>query len=281
MNKAEIFKWIFKFNFTRKYYFGLYKKLFKPNNLFQGQTKICRYDGNLKMLVDIDEWIQQHVYFFGVYDPVNINFIKTKLKPGDYFFDIGANVGCFSLTASFCVGDSGKVYAFEPVGKVYTRLNENIELNRLKNISAIPKAIYEKNTILRFYLASQENLGMSSIHKHDTMSGEVVEIKAISLDSFMDSNNIKKADFIKIDIEGSELHALRGMVNTIRKHQPVFMVEISEAVLKEESDRNQIFTFFDEFKYNKFVISDGGALIIPDIEKSGQYTNYIFKPSTE
>lgn len=192
---------------------------------------------------------------------------------------IGANVGCFSLIASLCVGDSGKVYAFEPVPKVYSRLNENIKLNRLKNIAVIPKAIYEENTLLRFHLASQENLGMSSIREHDNMSGAAIEVQAISLDSFIDSNNIEKVDFIKIDIEGAELHALKGMVQTIRKHQPVLLVEISEGVLKEESDRNQIFKFFEEFSYNAFVISDAGALIIPDKEKSSDYTNYIFKPS--
>tara|TARA_B110000503_G_C6816355_1_gene277085 strand:- start:248 stop:508 length:261 start_codon:yes stop_codon:yes gene_type:complete len=86
MSIAKIFKWIFQINFTRKYYFGLYEKLFKPKNLFKGQTVICSYSGNLKMKVDLDDWIQQNVYFFGVYDPVNINFIKTQLKPGDYFF---------------------------------------------------------------------------------------------------------------------------------------------------------------------------------------------------
>ncbi len=281
MNTANIFKWIFQFNFTRKYYFGLYKKLFRPNNFFHGQTAICNYDGSLRMKVDIDEWIQQHVYFFGLYDPVHINFIKTQLKPGDYFFDVGANVGCFSLAASLCVGDSGKVYAFEPIKKVYIRLNENIELNRIKNISTIPMAVYEKNTMLRIFLANQENLGMSSIYEHDAMSGEVFEIEAISLDGFMSSNDIKKADFVKIDIEGAELQALRGMVNTIRRHQPVFMVEISENVLKKESDRNQIFTFFDGFNYSAFIVSDEGALKTPDKEKSGSYTNYIFKPSPE
>ncbi len=279
MKKAVLFKWVFQFNFTHKHYFGLYEKLFKPKNLFKGQSAICRYDQTLKMKVDLDEWIQQQVYFFGVYDRENINFIKSQIKPGDYFFDIGANVGCFSLTASTCVGDTGKVYAFEPVPKVFNRLNENIGLNGIKNISSIPKALFDKDTILKFYLASQENMGMSSIQEHDNMSGEVVELGAISLDSFIESNNITRVDFIKMDIEGAELKALQGMINTIRKHRPTFMVEISEDVLKEEVDRNQVLQFFDELKYHEFVIAEDGKLELPNKEMTGKYTNYIFKPS--
>lgn len=279
MKLAKIFKWIFQISFIRKHYFGIYSKILKPYNVFKGQTEICRYDGDLKMKVDLDDWIQQQVYFFGVYDTLSINFLKTQLKPGDYFFDVGANVGCFSLIASKCVGNNGKVFAFEPVKRVYTRLYENIELNRLNNISVITKALNETDSTLRLYLASQENLGMSSIQEHDAMSGEVVEIPAISLDNFIASNNITKVDFIKIDIEGAELSALKGMVNTIRVHQPVFLVEISEGVLKEKSERNQIFTFFELFNYMPFVISAGGVLTLVEKDESGDNTNYIFKPS--
>ncbi len=275
---AKIFKWIFQIKFTRRYYFGLYKRLFNPKKLFKGQVAVCRYDGNLKMKVDLDEWIQQNIYFFGVYDPLNINFIKKHLKPGDYFFDIGANVGCFSLVASLCVQENGKVYAFEPVKEVYNRLNENIELNRLNNILTINKAVYEKNTLLKLYLASQENLGMTSIKEHDAMSGNTLEVEAVSLDSFVISNEINRVDFIKIDIEGSELNALKGMVNIIRKHQPVFLVEVSEAVLNDETDRNEVFNFFDAFDYDKFVISDEGTLKTPVKDELNEYTNYIFQP---
>lgn len=277
MNSARFFKWIFKFKFSRKYYFGLYKKFFKPYRLFRGKSAICRYDENLKMKVDIDEWIQQHVYFFGVYDPVNINYVKSQLKTGDYFFDIGANVGCFSLTASRSVGEEGKVYSFEPVKKVYDRLNENIKLNELRNVTTVPKAVYQENTTLRFYIASQENLGMSSIREHDTMSGEVEEMEAISLDNYIRENNIGRADFIKMDIEGAEFFALKGMTETLRNLRPLLMIEISKNVLKDEAERLEIFRFFRNYDYEKYIISEEGKLISPPQDKLEKYTNFVFK----
>lgn len=84
-----------------------------------------------------------------------------------------------------------------------------------------------------------------------------------------------------MDIEGSELAALRGMVHTISNYQPVFLVEVSESVLKEESDRQQVFKFFETFNYDKFIISEGGDLIKHHEVNSISNTNYIFKPSLE
>jgi len=226
------FKFLFKIKFIRYYYFAIYKRLFKPTNLFKGVSIVCKYNRTLKIKADLDDWIQQNIFFTGIYDSISVGFIKRTLEAEDIFIDIGANIGCFTLIGSVIVGRKGRVIAFEPVDIVSEKLEKNISLNKLENITIERKAVYEKNTTLQLHIANQENLGMSSLLRHDSESGRIMTVEAITLDSYLKSKNIETIKLIKLDIEGAELSALRGMVNTIARFKPVFMVEISPNVLK-------------------------------------------------
>jgi hypothetical protein len=77
---ATFFSWLFGFSFFRKRYYGIYKRVFLPLGLFKGQSTIASYDQTLKLRLDLDEWIQQHIYFLGIYDEKGINFLKKTLK---------------------------------------------------------------------------------------------------------------------------------------------------------------------------------------------------------
>ena len=270
-----IFKFVFRFKFLQKYYFGFYKRLFKPFQLFKGKSAVCKYDKNLKMKVDIDEWIQQHVYFFGMYDISGINFIKSILKKDDIFIDIGANVGCFSLIASELVGENGSVHAFEPVKYVADRLEYNLSLNNIENVSIVRKAVFDKVTTLDLFVSSQENLGMSSILRHDTESGESEKVSAIDLDSYISDEKINKVKLIKIDIEGAEIFALEGMKESLKKFKPHLLIEVSNQVLKHETDRNKIFDLMKDLEYKRYGIDEEGSLV--DINANeDSFTNFVF-----
>ena len=259
MIAAKFFKWVFNSNLTRRYYYGIYKLILKPLNLFKGKTVICNYDNVLKMKVDLDDWIQQNVYFFGNYDTKNITFIKTQLKVGDIFFDIGANVGCFSLSASVCVGATGKVYAFEPVKKVYARLCENITLNNIENILAYPKAVNFEDTKLKLYVGNQSNLGTTSIQEHDSMSGEVVEVDSISLDGFVSSKNISKVDFVKIDIEGAEKELFSSNYETWLPKVRCIVIELHDN-LKPGTSKS-VFRTLDRYHFS-FSLQNGSMVFL-------------------
>ena len=275
---AYIFRFFFRIRYFRKFYFGFYKRLFKSKNLFKGLSLISSYDENLKMKLDLDEWIQQNVFFFGVYDPVNIQFLKKNLNPGDTFIDVGANVGCFSLVAARELGPNGRVIAFEPITIVADRLEENILLNGFKNIKLERKAIYSKETTLSFFIASQENLGMSSIKHHDTESGNIQEAEAIRLDKYLENNDTGNISMIKIDIEGAEIPAIRGMQKTIQKHQPILMVEVSSSVTKDLDERKEVFKLFDHLSYDFFVLDKQSKPVSVSFGEIDHYTNFIFYP---
>ncbi len=278
---AYLFKLLFRIKVLRKYHFGLYQKLFKPYRLFEGLIVRTRYDKSFRLIVNVEEWIQQHIFFFGVYDVPGINYIKRTLKPGDVFIDIGANIGTYSISASGCLDKEmgGTIYAFEPVSSIYKRLIDNIELNQVDNILPNKLGIIDDNKTINLYLSSNENLGMSSIFHHDTESGEVEKVEAIRLDDFISENNIKKVDLVKIDIEGAEIFALKGMVETLKKFTPILLVEISQNVLEGNNVSGEdIFNFMRNIGYSPYCIKETGELFPFDIETGEFRTNYVFVP---
>ena len=240
---------------------------------------VARYDKHFRIEINVDDWIQQQIFFFGIYDAPGINFIKKTLKPDDVFIDIGANIGIYSLSASGILQKErgGMVVAFEPVTPVFERLTENIKMNQADNIVPYRMAIFEKNTTLELFVSNRENLGMSSMFHHDMESGVTEKVKAVRLDDFMEQNRVQKVSLIKIDIEGAELHALRGMTKTIQQFRPVLMIEISENVLEgKDSSGREIAGFMNKLGYAPYTIGPSGD-ILPCRELTGRReTNYVF-----
>lgn len=273
---AWVFKILFKIKFLQQYYFAFYKKLFKPTNLFKGLSLKCNYVNGLKIIADLDDWIQQNIFFNGIYDSHGIAYLNKCLVKGDTFIDIGANIGSYTLVASKLVGNNGKIIAFEPVDTVSNRLEQNISLNKLENITVVKKAVYTDHALLSLHVASQENLGMSSILRHDSESGKIIDVEAVALDEYLKTQNILEIKLIKLDIEGAELFALQGMTNTILKNKPILMVEISSDVTKSSDDRKKVFTFLQQHDYERHVIKENGELIrINDLHLK-DYTNFVF-----
>lgn len=147
-------------------------------------------------------------------EAVRLHFIKN-LKKGDVVLDIGAHIGYFSLMAAKVVGQKGKVYAFEPDNRNFQLLKKNILENNYKNIFPIKKAVTNKNGRAKLYIDSQN----STDHRlTDTSEGrEFKFIQTLTLNGFFKPLN-KRVDFIKIDIQGGEYHALLGASNILKEN---------------------------------------------------------------
>ncbi len=275
---ARFFKVLFVIPFFRNRYYGFYKRIFKPRNLFQGQTVICGFDSGLKIKADLDEWIQQHIYFLGSWDERGLKFLKNLLKENDVFFDIGANIGAYSLVASKIVGPGGKVHAFEPVSAVFERLEYNIGLNGLNNITANQNAVYQTSEVLELFVSAKQNAGMSSIFHHDTESGKVEKVQAISIDEYVEKENIRKIDLVKIDIEGAEFFALQGMKKSLKRFRPVILMEVSAEVLNNTNIQgSEILDTMKDLNYSIRRIFPCGNTGEIGGSKS-EYTNFAFFP---
>lgn len=136
---------------------------------------------------------------------------KYSLKPGDTVIDCGAYIGEFTLYAAKAVGPSGRVIAFEPGPMIYKRLIDNIELNGLKNVTAINKGLWSKDGLLK--CAGDGTAGYSFVSSGSAFG--VIEVPVASLDSELARLGVSSVDFIKVDVEGSELEFIKGAERTL------------------------------------------------------------------
>lgn len=149
----------------------------------------------------------------GTYETENV-FVNE----GDIVFDIGANMGIFTLF-SVLKRSAGKVYAFEPVKSTYNLLEKNLSLNGVQDqTSLINKGLGDLETDLEMSI-SRDNIGANSM-VFDRGTNEIETVSITTLDSFIESNSIKQIDFIKVDIEGAERLFLEGAQRTLAKFRP-------------------------------------------------------------
>lgn len=160
------------------------------------------------------------LYHRGVYEPCTTRIIEELLSPGDIAFDIGASNGVLSLPMSKEVGDSGKVYAFEPSKERFDMLQEHIKINNISNIVAEMKGVSDENTTMTITECGMVRMDGKK-HEPVTNKAEIVR-----LDDYVKNNKIKKVDFIKIDTDGFELKILQNGIETLKKFKPVMVVEM-------------------------------------------------------
>ncbi len=139
-------------------------------------------------------------------------------------FDVGANVGYYSLLASLLTGEKGSVYSFEPLPENISYLKKHIELNKLKNVNVVENAVSNKVSKLRF--TATNNRSMS----HISNEGEI-EIETTSLDEFIKAGN-PFPDLIKMDIEGAEYEALIGAKELFKRKKPVIFLATHSSELR-------------------------------------------------
>ena len=148
------------------------------------------------------------------YEPAETNLIKKYVKPGMTVFDLGANIGWFTMILSKIVGDTGHVYSFEPDPDYFLTLKENIKLNHLENVSIFEMGVSNYSGITNFSL--NEEFGTLVID--DKQKENSVKISTTTMDEFCLKNHIK-IDFMKMDVEGSEPLVFEGMEECLR-HNP-------------------------------------------------------------
>jgi len=181
--------------------------LLRPKSVTQIEVE------GIKLLVDpVDESIGKLFLVHTRYEPTETDLIKSILKPGMTFVDIGANIGYYSILASKCVGENGKVFCFEPAPSNFSFLQKNIEANSAKNIVAIQKAVSDQKGTLHLFM--DEHLSGGHQIFNSGIKSKSVEVETISVDEFFQNEN-SKIDLLKIDIEGAEMFALQGMKQTL------------------------------------------------------------------
>jgi FkbM family methyltransferase len=144
-----------------------------------------------------------HGCWLGSYEYVKVALFEKYLRPGGIVFDVGANVGYYTLLSSLGVGPSGRVFSFEPSPRSLSFLKRHLELNLIANVDVLEVAVADKSRKGKF--EEGPSLSMGRIAE----TGEV-EVQMVSLDDLYLSKRVPLPDVIKMDIEGAEYDALRG-----------------------------------------------------------------------
>jgi FkbM family methyltransferase len=167
----------------------------------------------------IERWM-----WAGAYEPELVSLLKKTLKPGMTVLDIGANIGYFSAIAAGLVSDNGQVHAFEPMPQNFVRLRKNLEPFRWA--IAHPYAVSDVTGEVPIHYSDKE-AGWASIHDQHPRGNlpRHSAVSAIRLDDWLPDKPINRIDFIKLDIEGSELDALRGAQQTLCHFHPTIVAE--------------------------------------------------------
>lgn len=157
--------------------------------------------------------------------PVQIAIADT-LAAGDVFFDVGANVGFFSLLAGRIVGPSGAVSAFEPVPANVARIRANARRNGLANIDVLEVALSDAGGTTTLLLAAHPGgAAVASAGAPPDAIGSI-EVTTATVDDLVDAGRVRPPTLVKIDVEGAECEVIEGMKRTLRTHRPVVICEI-------------------------------------------------------
>lgn len=211
------------------------------------QATVRTSDGFL-MQLHTQDFIQHTIFVTGRWDDDVGQVIRSTLKVGDVFVDIGANVGYFSLLASQL---GSKVISFEPNPKCLAQLKINIELNNRKNIDVRPVGLADKPGIAEFHVNDASNIGGGSLR--DSL-GEKFSVQLDTLDAQLLDQPVR---LIKIDIEGAEVLALKGASATLsRSDAPDVICEVSENILRHlNSSKEELFKLMLSYGYKNRIIS--------------------------
>lgn len=151
-------------------------------------------------------------------DKHHLELIQRILKPGSIVIDIGANIGFFTKFLSGCVGEKGHVYAFEPDKTNFHHLKN--ELKGSTNTTIVQKAVSATSGKLTLYTSDLLNVDHRTYEPENYRDKYSVE--KTSVDDFV--NGRFKVDFIKMDIQGFEMEALKGMENTLRNNNDIVLL---------------------------------------------------------
>lgn len=210
--------------------------------------RYCQLPCGLRLEIDNpDEFIQRSIIQNGVFEPGVTNLVGKLLSCGDHFFDVGANIGYFSLLGA---AQGAVVHAFEPVPRLAASLSRNVALNKLeRQVHIVQSALSNRCGSATLYVAERADDG-----SHSLLAGvEATAIQAITvgtttLDTYLGQKNYPIPTLIKLDVEGAEALVLDGARRTLEAATaPVWVFETGDRLANQlgESASSVVTRFWD------------------------------------
>ena len=260
------------------WYFGIAME--SENTRSRLRAGIWRYCNERRLeLPIIMKWyggIRVHTYvgndtsscFFvgGCYEPNEFFFLDSFLGEGMTFVDVGANEGLFTLFASKKVGMRGRIFALEPSQRDFSRLTDNLRLNKSANVKALQLGASDHNGKAELIVAGYQHEGHNTLGRlsYEASSSRIEKIELRRLDDLLDGEKVDGVDVVKIDVEGAEKKVIMGMQETIRRYRPALLVEVFDNALRTQgSSCEELLEILRSLGYRLFIFTEEKGLAAP------------------
>lgn len=222
------------------------------------------------------------------YEPKETQFLNSMVGMGSTVFDIGTNVGIMLGVLSKLVGNNGQVIGFEPDAYNYKLALGNIDRNNLRNAKVLNCALGDKEGVLHVF-PSLTNFGDHRVYQADTRTvGHEVPVRRV--DDLISIGELPRPDFIKMDVQGYEVHVLEGMLDLLRSsNKMTLLMEYWPHGIKQAgADPEKVRAIMSGFGFSGYLIQDDMSLLPLDwsvLERDlllandldNAYTNLVFK----
>lgn len=213
------------------------------------------------MLVSPHDYGSYGIYFFGGYDPEMTSLSKAHVPEGGVCWDVGTERGWFSLLFGRLVGPTGRVDAFEAFPPNFQKLRTNIERNRFTWVHPVNVALSDHVGRMHFVPPSDDVTEHVSFledcggvgHLTGSERPGSIEVSTTTLDQHAEQTGITRLDFVKIDIEGEEVAALRGATYTIQRFRPTIAIEYNRGTAERAGTSiEELDDLLASYNYDRF-----------------------------
>lgn len=243
-----------------------------------GQIVAVTRRNGLRLFLDRfdSRFIPIEIINFKHFDPVERPLLEAMAKQSLTIFDIGGNIGWYSLNFSRWAPEA-KIHAFEPIPRTFDYFMRHMAMNGIQNVVANNCAVGDTKEDQEFYWTELETGSASMRNIQDREKINKVTCKMVTVDDYCAKNNIDRIDFIKCDIEGAELFAFRGARGMLEKSRPmVFSEMLRKWSAKFGYHPNDIIDIFSGIGYRCFAFEESRLVSILRVDEDTRPTNFFF-----
>ena len=203
----------------------------------------------------------QSLSIHGSFETFATKLVMEEIREGDVVVDIGANIGYFTLIFSRLVGQSGKVYAFEPDAGNFALLEKNIAANAYSNVILEKKAVADRTGEATLYRSSVDNMDHRLVEASTHQAG--VPVGVVRLDEYF-QGKAEAVRFIKIDIQGAEKRAFEGMRGLVeRQSRLTVLMEFAPSFLRAcNTEPEDLLGLLDELGFSYWEVDEKNEQLI-------------------
>jgi FkbM family methyltransferase len=233
-------------------------KIIRKNIGWRSSERLISTDHGFDVKGDVAEYLHLCLYFFGTWEERITRFVAKRMKSGDCFIDIGANIGYYTLLSSSLVGETGRVVAVEASPKIYAELIDNLQLNGVSNVRTVNVAASDSPGEIDLFEAPDDSRGVTTTsatwakQSNCRLAGKV---QCLPMDMVVSKEELRTARIIKIDVEGAEWNVCKGLIPMLHelRRDAEIILEVTPSEIESQghqcSELIQRFTAIGFFPY--------------------------------